>query len=1350
MQDDSSGAAMSVPNTLEEALVLLEIVKAERDMLKQQLVESNLTIGALTNLDISAKQMATRGQGKVLAELLASNSTLKELDVSKNCFKAGTKNTFRGADGPGFAMELAVGVGNNGTLETLRMTNNNIATKKTGEALGQALSQNSVLKELDLSSNNNESSCKDGPGFVKGIADGVKHNGAMLWTRSTKRIHASAFDEIPPKGQRKGNLAVYNGKQVRITKAYKDGTNNITWDEPKAKGALTSLNISDNKMATKEAGKALADALAANSVLKELNVANTLDGESWMRTKTSGPAFAQELANGVSANRALVSIDLSQNNIGTKQAHALANILKEHATLKSLCGNTGDETELDMSGKKIGADGVIMLAPEIVANGALTSLNMSNSTLAPWVVPEGWSHGYHGDYSGDSFWKHTDGRRQDNMPGKQDMTGIIALADGIKNNGALVCADGKHYHEWRLNPLYRAQTLDGRWRSDHSSTGTVGVSAALTIKDNHVNWAHGVSSQLVSSDGNVTLNGWVAVKDTQQLCFKMAGKKDITWTKQPEFKFTSTSPDVADQNEDMPLVAGICQHCGQPKDQHRANGTLTSVNILNNYIGIQQAHNLATILKEHPTLKSLCGNTGNETELDISGKGIWVDGAIMLAPEIVTNGALVKFDVSDNRLGAPGFKHLSDGLQGHKTLSELNVSQNYATKDNGNDDGNYDLSGVIAISNAIPTMGALVKFDISINCLKAEGGKALADALKDNTVMQELNIASTVLSDYGRDMSGVVAICGAIPTMGALVSANLLNNKMDVEQVQNLVTILKEHATLKSLCGNKGDETVMDINNLGADGAIMLAPEIVVNGAISIVNILSNGIGTEQANELIKIMESKDNLKTFCGFSGHETELDLSRKGLSAGCAVLVANEVKYNGALTSLNVSDNTYLLNRESGKALADVLKDNTVLKELDVSNNYDRYDSRPQDSVGFTQEFAVGLRSNRALTSLNISNNNIGKFVLPTEWRAVPKYDYSSVETKYKHVDGREQEKHPGKPEGFIAIADAIKTNKTLETIRMGRNKIHGAEAGKALANVVAINTTLKELDLSSQDTIWNDRRDALDAAFMEKFADGLGNNTALTELNISNNNIASIEAINKMGVPSWSTGDEVEWKGMKGKAVHYSSNPEECIGFNNTTGVIAFANAIKNNKVLTSLNVSNNRLVDRVGTGRFDTYVGETYDDNGEIDGEEEVEYEIMEPDFSKVTNLVHNCGALTILNVRNTNVVQYILPPGWDEYNGGWRTSSCTAFIGHDGDVQDEVPEGSTLNAKGAIVLATAMKQNAIEQSRHLVELSLENDPMSRKLRDHTKDLRAFLIATRYFGNDVKLQDVLLKQIAGFL
>ena len=76
-----------------------------------------------------------------------------------------------------------------------------------------------------------------------------------------------------------------------------------------------------------------------------------------------------------------------------------------------------------------------------------------------------------------------------------------------------------------------------------------------------------------------------------------------------------------------------------------------------------------------------------------------------------------------------------------------------------------------------------MKFDISNNRLSAEGGKALAGALKGNQVMTELNIAENRLGfkaeGYEKaDMSGVVAISDAIPTMGALTSLNVSNSAL--------------------------------------------------------------------------------------------------------------------------------------------------------------------------------------------------------------------------------------------------------------------------------------------------------------------------------------------------------------------------------------------------------------------------------------------------------------------------------------------------------------------------------------------------------------------------------------------
>ena len=86
--------------------------------------------------------------------------------------------------------------------------------------------------------------------------------------------------------------------------------------------------------------------------------------------------------------------------------------------------------------------------------------------------------------------------------------------------------------------------------------------------------------------------------------------------------------------------------------------------------------------------------------------------------------------------------------------------------------------GVLAVANAIKNMGALLVLSLNSNSLGPDGGKALAEGLRGNSVIEELNIAHNDLADYGTDMSGVVAIADVIPGMGALSSLNLSSNML--------------------------------------------------------------------------------------------------------------------------------------------------------------------------------------------------------------------------------------------------------------------------------------------------------------------------------------------------------------------------------------------------------------------------------------------------------------------------------------------------------------------------------------------------------------------------------------------
>jgi hypothetical protein len=89
-------------------------------------------------------------------------------------------------------------------------------------------------------------------------------------------------------------------------------------------------------------------------------------------------------------------------------------------------------------------------------------------------------------------------------------------------------------------------------------------------------------------------------------------------------------------------------------------------------------------------------------------------------------------------------------------------------------------------------------------------------------------------------------------------------------------------------------------------GVIDIANAISNMGALSSANFLGNKIPMEQAQELVQIMQSKEKLTTLCGLSGKEAALDFSNQGLGAGDAVLIANDIRDMGAMSSLNLANN------------------------------------------------------------------------------------------------------------------------------------------------------------------------------------------------------------------------------------------------------------------------------------------------------------------------------------------------------------------------------------------------------------------------------------------------------------
>jgi Ran GTPase-activating protein (RanGAP) involved in mRNA processing and transport len=263
--------------------------------------------GALTRLTLSHNKMLTTDAGKALAGALAANSSLKELDVSINNWqKHGHIGDWMG-DGPGFAKELAVGLGANGGLEKLLIRNNRMATEEAGKAIAEALTQNSVLKELDLSGNSWDDTRRtggtkgDGPGFATALADGIKNNGAM----TSLNISNNSVGEIVT-----ADGWSYSKATTGQMAYFKDGKGQLA--APPGCGPLGVI--------------ALADAIKTNGALTSLSIRNNgLDDRG-----------LQAILPAVSTSR-IAFLDLSRNRARSNEsAKALVEMVQQQGALTAL------------------------------------------------------------------------------------------------------------------------------------------------------------------------------------------------------------------------------------------------------------------------------------------------------------------------------------------------------------------------------------------------------------------------------------------------------------------------------------------------------------------------------------------------------------------------------------------------------------------------------------------------------------------------------------------------------------------------------------------------------------------------------------------------------------------------------------------------------------------------------------------------------------------------------------------------------------------------------------------------------------------------------------------------------
>ena len=138
--------------------------------------------------------------------------------------------------------------------------------------------------------------------------------------------------------------------------------------------ALSSLDLSQNALLTKEAGASLGSMLKNTTTLKVLNLAgpeDPRDDTTPFRMK-DGPGFAFEIASGLeaNANNALTSLNLANNRIGADGAKCVAEALRKWYVgwfcfvfcIFSFIFFSTAMSDLNLSGNSLNSEGVKHIA----------------------------------------------------------------------------------------------------------------------------------------------------------------------------------------------------------------------------------------------------------------------------------------------------------------------------------------------------------------------------------------------------------------------------------------------------------------------------------------------------------------------------------------------------------------------------------------------------------------------------------------------------------------------------------------------------------------------------------------------------------------------------------------------------------------------------------------------------------------------------------------------------------------------------------------------------------------------------------------------------------------------------
>ena len=334
------------------------------------------------------------------------------------------------------------------------------------------------------------------------------------------------------------------------------------------------------------------------------------------------------------------------------------------------------------------------------------------------------------------------------------------------------------------------------------------------------------------------------------------------------------------------------------------NGALTRVDISKNFAGDGAEQLSAAVLgnlkiemfNEIP-IKEMRANS--LMELDLNGKGVGVEGVMVVAGLIPVMGALTSISLANNMISGIGGQY-SDG--------------------SGDLRGAFSIEGIAALADALSKSMTLRSVDLSNNSLagvnrsghgtfRPEGINLIADAIRVNGGLTSLDLSKNalcgVVQSFGGGVrgtytaEGITAIANALRVNGALTMLSLAKNRLGEEGTKAICEALEQNKTLKELdiSGHYGSNYGSNIG--GSTGAKHVAKMLGVNGGLTALNLSTNRLLDEGVSAVCEAIQSNKETKL--------SSLNFKDNGIGPVGAKSVAAMVAVICTLTECNLRSNS-----------------------------------------------------------------------------------------------------------------------------------------------------------------------------------------------------------------------------------------------------------------------------------------------------------------------------------------------------------------------------------------------------------------------------------------------------------